>query len=422
MAGMHSGACLLALCWACGWAVQTEPAGVAPEVLLLARIRLKMEQNLARLPNYTCIQTIERSRRRGPSRRFELSDTLRLEVALAGGKELFAWPGAQKFEERDLMEMVGGGTIGNGEFALHARTLFLTNVPRFTYAGEETCNGRRAVRYDFSVPRMRSGYRIRVPPNEGVVGYHGTFWADAETLDLMRLKIVVDDIPPNLPLAGASDTLEYRRVRIGEGDFLLPGSGELVMVDLAGNENRNRAQFSACRQYTGQSTLSFGEIPGEQPPVRQTAVSEIRLPPGLVFDLALNTEIDSATAAAGDPVSAVLTKSIRENKQVLVPKGAVFFGRLTRMERRGGPQPGIAVGLQFDLAEFGTSRVFFAANLDDMQNVLAPRGALMASAWRIEPGRRPGEGCFYVRTPRLRLARGHRTTWRTIPFTEQEKP
>ena len=84
-----------------------------PEVLLLGRIKAKAAENLQRLPNYTCTQTIERSHRNAKSRKFELLDTIRLEVALVEGKELFSWPGG-KFEEKGIGEIVGaGGAIGN---------------------------------------------------------------------------------------------------------------------------------------------------------------------------------------------------------------------------------------------------------------------------------------------------------------------
>src|ERR1700694_2080018 len=121
---------------------------LAPEILLLARIKVRAAENLQRLPNYTCTQTIERSHRSGKARKFEPLDTLRLEVALVEGKELFSWPGAGKFEDKGIGEIVGGGgAIGNGSFALHAKSIFLTRWPSFTHFGETNLNGRQAVRY-----------------------------------------------------------------------------------------------------------------------------------------------------------------------------------------------------------------------------------------------------------------------------------
>src|SRR5689334_1179660 len=107
---------------------------------LLEKIRIQMIDNLMHLPNYTCLQTIERTRRRAPARRFELVDMIRLEVALVNGHELFSWPGAGKFDDKEIADLVPGGAIGNGNFALHAKSVFQGN-PRYRYAGEEAAGG-----------------------------------------------------------------------------------------------------------------------------------------------------------------------------------------------------------------------------------------------------------------------------------------
>src|ERR1700692_4299826 len=106
---------------------------LSPDVLLLAKVRLHALENLSRQPNYTCVETVERTRRSGPSRKFQLQDTLRLEVALVDGKEMFGWPGARKFEDTDLRNMVHEGAIGNGNFALHARAIFNGNAATIQY-------------------------------------------------------------------------------------------------------------------------------------------------------------------------------------------------------------------------------------------------------------------------------------------------
>src|ERR1700736_5530437 len=174
---------------------------LSPQVLLLSRLKAKAAENLRRLPNYTCTQTIERARRAPKARRFETLDTLRLEVALVEGRELFSWPGAGKFEERGIGEIVGpGAAIGNGSFALHARSVFLSRPPKFTPVGDTILNGQHTVRYDYRVPQMLSGFQIRVGDHQALVEYHGSFWVDAETLDLIRLEVHVDDIPPDLDL------------------------------------------------------------------------------------------------------------------------------------------------------------------------------------------------------------------------------
>src|SRR5215510_9409390 len=91
---------------------------------LLARIQAKAAENLARMPDYVCVQTVEREHRATAKERFKLLDTLRLQVALIGDKEHYAWLDARKFEDRELRDMVGKGAIGTGNFALHAKHVF----------------------------------------------------------------------------------------------------------------------------------------------------------------------------------------------------------------------------------------------------------------------------------------------------------
>jgi len=395
---------------------------LSPEVLLLSRIKVKAAENLTRLPNYTCLQTIERARRAPHARRFEPLDTLRLEVALVEGKELFSWPGAGKFEERGIGEIVGpGAAIGNGSFALHARSVFISRAPTFMHIGETNLNGQRTVRYYYHVPQMLSRFQIRVGEHQALVEYHGFFWVDAETLDLLRLEVHVDNIPPDLDLAEASDTMEYHRVPIGDTDFLLPQSSELVMVDLAGNASRNRTQIGACRQYAGESKLSFVESTADLP-LPAPRVKPISLPPGVSLEVRLQTPIRSGHSATGDPVTALVAHDVRKDGEIVVPKGAVLTGRITRLEKRKGLDDYYIVGLDFSSIEFDEGRGEFRAKLQNAGLAQPPRSGPSRSrgAFRQEvegdtaiSGDAKTGGFFVVRSSRVSLPRGHSMLWRT---------
>ena len=310
----------------------------------IERIRVQMSENLARLPNYTCTQTIERSRRRARGRRFELLDTLRLEVALVNGKELFAWPGSGKFEDRELSEIVGGGTSGNGNFALHARAVFLGGAARFTFLGEVETEDRRVYQYEYQVPRAASGYKLRVDKAEGLAGYGGRFEADVNTLDVVALDVIAVDIPSHIPLKEATARMRYRRMQIGSGDFLLPEGSELGLTDLDGNESRNVVHLSGCKQYGTESVISFAEAPsGDESPAAASVApssppapppvagpkSEIEeLPAGLVFETSLETSLRFPGAAIGDPIEARVVSDAKKKGAVMIPKGSTARGRL----------------------------------------------------------------------------------------------
>ena len=69
-------------------------------------------------------------------------DRLRLEVAVVGGQELFAWPGAARFEREDPLEIVGSGPTGTGEYAGFLYVLFVSDWGSFSCGEEDVYAGR----------------------------------------------------------------------------------------------------------------------------------------------------------------------------------------------------------------------------------------------------------------------------------------
>jgi hypothetical protein len=337
-------------------------------------------------------------------------DTLRLEVALVGGKEMFGWPGSKKFEDVDITEMVQRGAIGNGSFGLHARSVFGGRAATYQYRGEELLENlstEKLVKWDYKVPRFLSGYSIRVGERKAIVGYHGAFWAEPKTLDLRRMDVIADDIPAELNLSAASDRIDYLRTKIGEGDFLLPLGSELHMVDLGGTENRNQIRFSACRQYSGESVISFADPAPEisTAPV-QRMVQEVTLPPGLDFTLALTEAIELKTSAVGDAIFGRLQNDVKLKGRVLVPKGALASGRISTLTRIGEH---VSLGMTF--SEIATENIHAVVNLklDGILGVsrLTERGTGFRSA-----APNPGEGIVNVPATQPRILRGTLMYWR----------
>ncbi len=412
-----------ALLWAAG-AVTGAQALDDPEALL-ERIKAKARENLTRQPDYICVQTIERSGRDGPEGEFQPVDTIRLEVGLIGDKELFAWPESSRFEEAEISELIQRGTIGNGDFALHARNVFLAGGAEYRYRGEESVEGARAYRFDFEVPAWRSGYKLRVPPLAAIVGFHGSFWVDAETLDLRRLEVIADEIPEELGLAEARNRMEYARVAIGRSDFLLPRSSELYLLSTHGEARRNRTMFSNCRQYVGESTISFLRAESELPaPGPQEDL--VRLPAHLTLELALESEIDPQSAVVGAPVRGVLTSPLKQGQREVAPKGAAVLGRLVRLEKYDQPFEHYVVGLEFHTLELGGKRAEFRATMRKASG--SP--ALIKEAKRLDPvfdrRRRPfmqilvkeqqgGQGILHWKADRAQIGRGLKMVWETEP-------
>lgn len=381
------------------------PDACSGDATLLQRIRTHMMGVLASQPNYTCLETVQRSRRNGPAARFEPLDTLRVEVALVNGKEMFAWPGSKQFEGTDIRQFIPSGMSGTGEFALHARIVFGTDIPTFE-RGKPALEDRSTVRFDFQVTRVRSGFRIRAGEAMLPVGYHGSFYADPLSLDVRRLEIVGDDIPAALKLSQISDTMDYAPAPIGKGDFLLPAASEEIMVDSVGQEDRNRLEFTSCRQFTGQSVLSFAEPEPAASAPRQEPTQELQLPPNLELTLRLTGEVDPDKAVIGDAVTAELDKDLKVKGRVILPKGAMASGRISRVERH--PDYTI-LGMIFSDVESGNTHARLSLDFEQMSGILTPsiRNA------RLNSSPIAHEAVMMLPPGRVRLNQSILTFWRT---------
>jgi hypothetical protein len=380
---------------------------------VVARIRRHSADILSRLPNYTCRMTIERATRASNSKKWRSIDTLRLDVAYVAGSELFAWPGAGKFEEKPLNEIVGPGALtGTGDFAMHIRAILVDPGARIA------CREGNPIECSYSVPLASTKYLIVLGEQRGLASYHGRFTADPVTLDLQHLDVAIDEVRPAVAVQSATKKIEYVRVPIGDSTFLLPRLTELEM-ETEGMLSRNTTRFDECRQYTGESVISFGDPADIAPAAAE--VSHLDLPPGLRIESALETRL-TLEMAIGDPVKAIVSHAVKQHRLQLLPKGARLLGRVTRLERaQHFRMEYCIVGVSFDSVECDGARGDFQGRLESVGAGLAyyvpglNDPAAPASVWnslRSHPEPRPGESIFYVRGSSLRVP-ALRMIWRT---------
>jgi hypothetical protein len=196
-------------------------------------------------------------------------------------------------------------------------------------------------------------------------------------------------------------------VRIGEGIYLLPSGSELRMVDLGGTENRNQIRFTACRQYSGESVVSFTDPSEESLASNEPrVVQEVELPGGLSLTISLETAIEIKSSAVGDPVEARLHGDVKHKGRVLLPKGAVVSGRISTLQIKTEVT---LLGLAFtDIAAEGL-HCAVKLTLDSVLGVGRVRARSTQS--RLEAPR-PGEGLILVPSTQPRLMRGTLMYWR----------
>jgi hypothetical protein len=253
---------------------------------------------------------------------------------------------------------------------------------------------------------------------EGPVGYQGHVYNDAETLEIARIEIHIDEIPPYLPLKEGHKVIDYAPADIGGVRHVLPSSVEMTLADLNGGESRNRAVFSACKQYLGESRLVFEEPP-EEPQPQQPQV-EWTLPEGLDVRLQLAGPLDLSKAAMGDPVVFEVSRDSVRGGQVWLPRGARVTLRLDHIVCRDFPishcffalVPG-RFAFQNKSGEFRAELV--QPELSRSMEVLLRNVRPQLRTIPAEMGQAPPEAAILVVSGRRgKLPSGFQTVWRTL--------
>jgi len=404
----------------------------------LERARTNLQSMTRRLAKYACIETVDRSYFESPpdlppgascsqiqaararstvAPVLSGTDRLRLEVTVSEGHEIHAWPGATRFDNRDVDEIIHQGPIGTGAFGTHLIGVFDNPAVDFHYVGERTEDDRSMLEYRYHVSPEASRYRVKTGNTWKIVPYDGAFWLDAATLELRRFTVEAAPLPAGSSMCQLASQLDYQKVRIGDGDVLLPRQSRLEIGMDNATETRNLTTFNDCREYQAESELHFDtdsdvNAASSRPVVRSAVV----LPIGLPIVLALDAPIDTGTSAAGDVVSAKVVKPVRRpgSNDVVIPAGAVVRGRITRLERRLFPRPYFLISISYNRLVQGDVSSPFAAKYDSNKDLANELGAELRSRGRGLEYWDVGTFLFPSIKPVLVLPAGYESKWATL--------
>lgn len=420
------------------------PAGTPAPAQVLEQVRAKLQAMSRNLERYVCIETVNRSYYQqvaprnsapqpdaeaacGPSVSstpmiggkdpLQSTDRVRLEVTLANGRELHSWPGATRFESRDVDALIRNGPVSTGAFGSYLASIFGRPEVSFRYNGERAMDGRTVFEYRYNVPLEASHYDVRVNGVWKPAAFEGEFSIDPRTLALERLTIRTSELPAGATFCQASTAVDYQHVHIGDSDVLLPGQSMLQIVLGHGRETRNITTFANCREYQAESEIVFDDSARNDATAAPIASRGlVSLPIGLPIILALTAPIDTAAAAAGDPVAATVLKPVRRpgSPVDLIPAGAVVQGRLRRVEHHLLSTPYFLIVISFNRVDIKGALSPFAARSEPDPDLARELGANLAV--RETGVRFWGVGSFLFPTNKTRLVipAGFQSKWFTL--------
>lgn len=407
-----------------------------PGVLLLSRVENHIKDEFQRLATISCLETAQRQiSSKGKMRPL---DTVRLEVLTNGDKELFASPGDRNFSEEQPLSFAGSGMLGNGLFGPYLKNVLLNGNATTKYVGEEDLGGRRVARYDYEIAPTFSGQSVEIQEGSGTVGLRGSFWVDPETYDVLRLDLSASDIPPTLPLTELATSIHYgRTVLTNNLEVLLPETADVRLEKKSGEISQDQVEFTHCRVFGAESTLSFSVVDSAQAAASPAAVptDEVLepLPGGQQVAVKLSSPISSDTPV-GALIEGVVADEIKYKHEVLIPAGSLVRGRIRRLERYSDPFAYFVIGIEFTEVDVESRRYLFYADVLDIDDAPGVELTLQAGNHGVETLRNnrpapgtvttltretivvhnlPGVATFFFRGDTLNLPKNFRTVWKT---------
>lgn len=336
--------------------------------VILESARQAVAAQLARVANYSCIETIERKyfiEHGRPGRgcappsplalpELWMHDRLRLDVAVSEGREIYSWHATEKFTSSTVTDVVQTGPISSGNFVGFLENIFRKGGARFEYSGQSSRNGVKSYHFNFAVPVSHSTYHIKTVRGNPVIPFHGSFSVAAADDRLLALQVIADAIPPDSTICSAETDITYQVVPISGRPSLLPASFVLKLEDETHVQTVSGSEYSGCREFRGESTLHFDAE--ENPATLSAEPARVIpwLPAGVSLQVQLQTPSDDRTSYVGDPVQGTLLQPIKiPGLATLIPRGALLDGIITKLEDHYLPADFRLFSVHFDSIHFG---------------------------------------------------------------------
>lgn len=212
------------------------------------------------LPNFTCIEITRRSVDPAGKGRWRAKDSI---TEVLRYQERHEWRATLQVNGRrsHVSRADFKGTLSSGEFGVLLKAVFdpAANAA-FEWKDWATLDGRPAHLFAYRVSAHTSKYVLDAPTTGGgqaVVGFHGLFYVDRETLAVRRITVEADAIPARFPIRESSLTVDYDYVAIGDHDHMMPVAAQLLVRRGKRYMVRNDVEFREYKRYAAASTVRF---------------------------------------------------------------------------------------------------------------------------------------------------------------------
>jgi hypothetical protein len=263
--------------------------------------------------------------------RLATADTVRADVVVDGGTEMYSWVGENHYtgpvdaiqfaDDPDSTQFLLDGAVTIGGVSSLVRIILSNDDTLFTHNGDQAQEGRTLSEFGFSVLSATSRLTFRIAGRQITTPYDGDILLDPITGDLIRIVIRMAGIAPSDGLCDSPRQSITGTCVSKAKSFLMPVQILTQLTNRDGVQYEDRAKYSNWRASSS--------------PIAPAVSAERALPPGLRFTIVLAQPIDTATAAFGDRIRAMVTSDNVGNSstRVAFPPGATVHGHIIKLLR-----------------------------------------------------------------------------------------
>ena len=218
------------------------------------------------LPDFICNEMVQRVESLGGAAN-TTTQKLTIQLSYFGQRETYKVVAIDGSRTDQSLESLGG-FVSAGEFgSLLLRVFEASSKADFEWKRSSTVRKRKAVTYSYRVARATShyviGYRTDAGQNvETLAGYHGEVVLDSETLGVLRITAIADDIPKESEIVESSVEVDYDFADVAGKSYLLPARAQTGMIR-SYRTLRNVVSFVGYRKFEAESTIDFGGHAGK---------------------------------------------------------------------------------------------------------------------------------------------------------------
>jgi hypothetical protein len=212
----------------------------------------------ANLPNFIATETIRRSEQQVRSKKWDLLDTLTVDVAFSEEGERYQLVAINGEPANKTYHQLQGIQF-EGEFGTLLRWVFRPESET-TFHWERSAELRRRPMnvFSYSVDQNHSEYKVFGPNHQSMfAAFSGMVFVDGDTGQVMRITDMPSGIPESWQIETESESVDYGFVDIAGKGFLLPVQAEATFAVRRGSPFRNEIEFGNYRKFSADLILKF---------------------------------------------------------------------------------------------------------------------------------------------------------------------